>query len=99
MFGFSVSAGSCDGFPGTDSLIFSLLSVAGYSVVVTVSCDEDVGEVGENGVEELVDKPGTTNGRLFAVLQLIFLPLVVRCVFLTTGPMVNIPKFFAEFSK
>ena len=27
---------------------------------VTISCDEDVGEVHE--VEELVDKPGTTNG-------------------------------------
>ena len=27
---------------------------------VTVSCDEDVGEVDE--VEELLDKPGMTNG-------------------------------------
>ena len=28
---------------------------------VTASCDEDVGEVGENEVEELVDGPGTTH--------------------------------------
>ena len=31
-------------------------------MVVTVSCDDDVGEVGEDEVKELVDKPGTTNG-------------------------------------
>ena len=35
--------------------------VAGTSVSVTVSCDEDVGEVDEDEVEELVDKKGTTN--------------------------------------
>ena len=34
---------------------------------VTVSCDEDVGGVDE--VEELVDKPGTTNGERFDVSQ------------------------------
>ena len=38
------------------SPVLSLLLVAGISV----SCDEDVGEVDEE--EELVDKPGTTNG-------------------------------------
>ena len=41
---------------------------------VTVSCDEDVGEVGEDELEELVDRPGTMNGTSFAVLQSIFLP-------------------------
>ena len=40
------------------SLILSLLSVAGCFVGVTVSCDEDVGEVGEDELEELVDRPG-----------------------------------------
>ena len=29
---------------------------------VTASCDEDVGDLGEDEVEELVDGPGTTNG-------------------------------------
>ena len=29
---------------------------------VAVSCDEDVGEEGEDEVEELVDRPGTTKG-------------------------------------
>ena len=42
------------------SLAFSLLLVAGTSVSVTVSCDEDVGD--EDEVEELVDQPGTTHG-------------------------------------
>ena len=62
LFGFSGSAGPCDEFPRTSSLILSLLVDAGYSVEVPVSCDEDVGEVGEDAVEELVDRPGTTNG-------------------------------------
>ena len=29
---------------------------------VTVSCDEDVGEVGEDELEELVDRQGTADG-------------------------------------
>ena len=33
-----------------------------FSVSVTVSCDEDVGEVDEDEVQELVDKPTTTKG-------------------------------------
>ena len=28
----------------------------------TASCDEDVGEVGEDELEELVGRPGETNG-------------------------------------
>ena len=60
--GFSVSAGPCDRFPCTSSLVLSLLVGAGCSVGVTVSCDEDVGEVGEDEFEELVDRPGTTKG-------------------------------------
>ena len=57
----SISADLRIEFPDADesSLAFSLL-VAGLSVSVTVSFDEDVGEYDE--VEELVDKPGTTNG-------------------------------------
>ena len=62
LFGFSVSAGPRDELPRTSSLILSLLVAAGCSVEVSVSCDEDVGEVGEDELEELVDRPGTTNG-------------------------------------
>ena len=43
------------------------------------SFDEDVGELDE--VEELVDKPGTTNGTWFDVSQWNFLPFLVRCGF------------------
>ena len=59
---FSISADRCNGSTRAYdfSLLLSLLRVAGQSVSVTVSCDEDVGEVDE--VEELVDNPGTTNG-------------------------------------
>ena len=53
------------------SLALSLLLVAGLSVSVTVSSDEDVGEIDE--VEELVNKPGTTNGAWLDVSQWNFL--------------------------
>ena len=48
---------------------------------VAVSCDDDVGEVGEDELEELVDGIGATNGTQFAVLQSIFLPCLMRCGF------------------
>ena len=35
---------------------------AGCCVGFTVSSDENVGDVGEDEFEELVDRPGTTNG-------------------------------------
>ena len=57
-----VSADPRDGFLRDSSLIISLLSVAGFSMLITVSCDEDDDEVGVGVVEELVDKPETTNG-------------------------------------
>ena len=66
-FGFSVFAGPCDKFPCTSSLVLSLLVDAGYSVGVTVSCNEDVGEVGEDEVEELVD--GTLDNEWHLVLR------------------------------
>ena len=59
---FSVFAGSRNGFPRNPVLILPLLSAAGFSVPITESCDEDLEEVGGDDVEELVDKPGTTNG-------------------------------------
>ena len=88
---FSVSADPCGGFPRDSSLTVSLLSVAGFSVLPTVSCDEDVEETSEDEVEELVDIPGTTKGTQFAILQLIRLPFFGEVWFLTTGPVVGIP--------
>ena len=58
---FLVSADSRDGFHRDSSPINSLLSVARFSVLITVSCDEHVEEVGEDEVEEFVDKPRTPN--------------------------------------
>ncbi len=79
--GFSVSAGQRDESPCTSSLILSLLVDAGCSVGVTASCDEDAGDVGEDELEELVDRPGTTNGAKFDVLHSIFLTFLMRCGF------------------
>ena len=62
LFGFSVSADPRDGFPRYSSLTSSLLSVVVFFVLITVSCDEDVEEAGEDEAEELVDRPETTNG-------------------------------------
>ena len=63
---FLVSVDKCSGFHRNSSLVLPLLSVAGFSVYLltsnTESCDADVEEVGVDDVEELVDKPGTTNG-------------------------------------
>ena len=52
----SRSGRSCDKFPCTST------SSSFFFGRVTVSCDEDVGEVGEDEEEELVDEPGTTIG-------------------------------------
>ena len=57
LFGFSVSAGPCDRLPCTSTLLLSLLVGVGWSVGVTVSCNEDVWVVSEDEVEELVDRP------------------------------------------
>ena len=48
---------------------------------VTESFDEDVEEGCADDVEELVDKPGTTDGAEFDVLQSILLPFLMRCGF------------------
>ena len=43
-------------------LVLSLLYDAGCCVRARASCGTDVGDVGEDELEELVDEPGTTNG-------------------------------------
>ena len=90
--------------PRNSSVVLPLLSGTGFSVYLltskTESCDEDVEEVGGNDVEEeLVDKPETTNGTKFDILQSILLPFLMRCGFLTAGPVVSIPMIFAELPK
>ena len=52
----------------------------------TNSCDEDDEEVGVSVVEELVDKPGTTNGTLSDKLQSILYTLSGEMWYLTAGP-------------
>ena len=76
-----VFVGLGNGFDRDSSLILPLPSAAAFSVPSAESCDEDDDEVGEGVVEELVDKPGTTNGRWFDILQSILLPFLVRCGF------------------
>ena len=80
-FYFLISAGSCDGRTSTVLLILSLLVNRGCNAGITASCGTDVGDVGEDELEELADRPGTTNGTWFAVLHSIFLPFLMRCGF------------------
>ena len=81
---FSVSKDSCSGSPESSSLVLPLLSGTGFSVYLLTSnaesCGGDDGEVGEDDVEELVDKPGTANGTSFKFFcnQLILLPFLMR---------------------
>ena len=71
------SGRSCNKFPRSSSLstflggfsvyCWSMRQISLYFLThtlmgVTLSCDEGVGKVGEDEVEELVDRPGTTKG-------------------------------------
>ena len=60
----------------------------------TESCDED--NVGVGVVEELVDKPRTSNGTYFDILQSI-LVVFGEMWFLTAGPVVCTPMVLTEF--
>ena len=84
LFLFSVSVGLCNGLHRSSSLVLPLLSGVGFSVYLLTSitefCDEDFDEVGENDVEEFVDKPWTTNGTYFDILQSIFLMILAELV-------------------
>ena len=62
LFGFLFFAGLGNGFPRDSSLVLPLPSAAGFSVPISESCDDDIEKVGADEVEELVDRPGTTNG-------------------------------------
>ena len=52
----------CHFYLGVRFLLVSFFASAGWCVGVTVSCDENVGDVGEDELEELVDRTKTTNG-------------------------------------
>ena len=95
----SHSGRSCDEFPRTSSLILSHLTDAGCSVGVTVSCDENVGEVGEDELEELVDRPSKNEWYVVGRFAIDLSAMFDELWFLTTGPMVITPVIFAEFSK
>ena len=58
----------------------------------------DVRKVDEDPKDEL-HKPGTTIGTKFSVLQIIRIPFLMRCGFLTIDPFVGIPVFIAKLSK
>ena len=87
LFLFSVSVGLCCRFLRSSSHsyfhFFIVLELSVYLLTSNAeSCDEDDGEVGEGVVEEeLADKPGTTNGTEFYILQSILLPFLMRCGF------------------
>ena len=46
----------------TSLLMLSLLVDAGCCTGIAASCGIDVGDAGEDELEELVNRPGTTNG-------------------------------------
>ena len=61
-----------------------------------LSCFIGVRKVDEDAEEEL-DKPETTIGTKFSVLQGIRIPLLMRCGFLTINPFIRICVFIAKF--
>ena len=77
FFLFLVSSG--DRSPCAFSHILSLRIVAGRFVEFTVSCVNDVGDVGEVELDEPVANPGATSGTYCCVRHCILLPFIVRC--------------------
>ena len=53
----------------------------------------------DEDAEDELDKPGTTIGTKFSVLQIIRIPSLMRCGFLTIDPSVGIPVFIAKLSE
>ena len=63
-----------------------------------LSCLEGVFDVDEDPEDEL-DKPGTTIGMKFSVLQSIRIPFLMRCGCLTIDPFVGMSVFIEKLSK
>ena len=65
-----------------------------------LSNDSPVLEVDELDAEdEFVDKPGTTTGTKFSVLQRIRIPFFDEMWFLTIDPFIRMSVFIAKFSE
>ena len=75
-------------------LVLSLRGVAGSDE----SCGIDVEAELALELEEPVDSPGPTICKKISVLHRMLFSFLVTCVFLTTGPLVGITVFFAEFA-
>ena len=63
-----------------------------------LSCLEGVFEVDEDREDEL-DKPGTTVGTKFSVLQGVRIPFLMRWWFLATDPLMGTSVFITKLSK
>ena len=63
---------------------------------ITVSCDEDVEEVGEDEVAELFDRPDN-EWYVVRYNAIDCLAILGELWFLTTGLVVGTPMIFAEF--
>ena len=81
---FCFCLGLAPGLHGSYGVYADFVFFAGAGVEFSriESCHTDVeGVVSALQVERPVDKPGTTTSTLFSVLQCIFLPFSIRCVF------------------
>ena len=96
LFVFLVSADPRDGFHRHSSPMNSLLSVTGFSVRITESCDDDVEESGEDEVEELFRQ--TMDYEWYIVWSIANNSFAIfgEMWFLTTGPVLGIPMILAE---
>ena len=81
LFVFSVSAGSCNGFLRNSARIIPLPSIAGFSVLITESCDEDVEEVGEDEWRNSLTNHGQRMVRSLIYCNQFSCPFWVRCRF------------------
>ena len=63
------------------------------------SCGTDVEDALVLELGRLVDIPCTTMGNEVFRIALYVLPFLMRCGFLTTGPLTRVSVIFAEFSK
>ena len=85
-------------FPSSRSRIWISLTVGEEDAEEWLSCLEGVFEVDEDSEDEL-DKPGTTIGTKFSVLQGIRIPFFNEMWFLTSDPFIGISVFIAKLSK
>ena len=103
LFVCLVSVGPCSGFLRNCSLGLPFLSIAGFSVYLMTSnlesCDENDDEVGVGVVQELVDEPGTTNGKKVRCISIHFLAKWGELWFLTADPMASVPMILTEHSE